>query len=393
MDEHYIYDNYLPASTGIDKFNCYFNSQVYDFNVDYIKPLNNGYLETGVKVRLRSIPCEVSFEPGVNSHLDADAGGKSDYGDFIPALYVTRVFDGVKWETELGLRMEYSKTRYDVNPEHIAYKSEGYKYPNQFQPFPNVRLAYKINNKNRISFFYSRRVDRPDEANVRVFPKYDDAEIVKVGNPSLKPQFSNSFELGHKVNWQNGNLYSAVYHRFVNGTITRISTLAPNDLIYDTFHNAEMSSNTGFEAVFAQTFSKWFLFNANANIYYNQIEAFTVNNIYPVEHSFSVGRNSIYSGNLKLNADFHLKKSVEIQVIAIYLAPDIIPQGKIGQRFSLDLGMKKIIQKGKGELFINAVDILSTMVVKKKIQGNGFSYTSDNYQETQVIRAGYNYRF
>jgi hypothetical protein len=195
------------------------------------------------------------------------------------------------------------------------------------------------------------------------------------------------------VNWQNGNFYSAVYHRFVNGTITRISTLAPNGLIYDTFQNVGMSSNTGFEVVLTQTVSKWFSFNANANVYYNQIDAFTVDNIYPVEHSFSVGKNTIYSGNIKLNTDFRLRKGFEIQAIAIYLAPDIVPQGKIGQRFSLDMGMKKIIQKGKGELFINAVDLLNTMVLKKEIQGNGFSYTSDNYKETQVIRAGYNYRF
>jgi hypothetical protein len=34
-------------------------------------------------------------------------------------------------------------------------------------------------------------------------------------------------------------------------------------------------------------------------------------------------------------------------------------------RFSLDLGMKKAIQKGKGELFLNATDLLITMVTRK----------------------------
>ena len=82
-----------------------------------------------------------------------------------------------------------------------------------------------------------------------------------------------------------------------------------------------------------------------------------------------------------------------MQVTAVYLAPDIIPQGKIGQRFSLDLGLKKSIQKGKGELFLNANDLLNTMVIKKEIQGNGFSYTSADYYETQVIRLGYSYKF
>lgn len=71
----------------------------------------------------------------------------------------------------------------------------------------------------------------------------------------------------------------------------------------------------------------------------------------------------------------------------------IIPQEKIGSRFSIDIGVKKAIQKGKGELFINTTDLLNTMVIKKNIQGNGFAYTSDDYLETQVVRLGYSYKF
>ena len=61
--------------------------------------------------------------------------------------------------------------------------------------------------------------------------------------------------------------------------------------------------------------------------------------------------------------------------------------------FSLDLGLKKSIQKGKGELFLNATDVLNTMVIKQTIKGDTFSYTSNNYNETQVIRLGYTYKF
>jgi len=78
---------------------------------------------------------------------------------------------------------------------------------------------------------------------------------------------------------------------------------------------------------------------------------------------------------------------------AIYFAPDIIPQGKTGARFSSDVGIKKTIQNGKGELFLNAVDLFNTMVIKKKIFGDGFYYVSDDYCETQAIRAGYSYKF
>lgn len=56
-------------------------------------------------------------------------------------------------------------------------------------------------------------------------------------------------------------------------------------------------------------------------------------------------------------------------------------------------GVKKLIQKGKGEMFLNATDLFNTLIIKKKIQGTNFSYTSDYYFETQVIRAGYSFKF
>ena len=86
-------------------------------------------------------------------------------------------------------------------------------------------------------------------------------------------------------------------------------------------------------------------------------------------------------------------KDILINCIAIYIAPDLIPQGKIDQRFSLDLGMKKAIQKGKGELFLNFTGMLNTMVTRKEINGNGFSYVSADYYETQVMRVGYGLKF
>jgi len=283
------------------------------------------------------------------------------------------------------------KIQYDVNPNHVVYKSDGYNYT---QPFPNFRLAYKINDNHKLSIFYNRRVDRPNEVDIRIFPKYDDAEIIKVGNPALRPQFTNSIELGYKTSWEKGSLYNAIYQRFAVGTITRISsTVAPSNLIYATFQNVNKSYNTGLEMVLAQEVSKLYSFNINLNAYRNQIDAFSIENKYPSTHTFSAAEQEIHSGNLKLNNTFHFLKNFDVQLTGIYLASDIIPQGKIKSRFSLDFGLKKTIQKGQGELFCNATDILNTMVIKKEIKGQDFNYTSNDYYETQVIKIGYSYKF
>ena len=390
-DEKYFFDNILPTFSSKDAFALISDEHVADFNLDYVKPLKYGRLEGGMKFRWREIPTNMKFIPGLNSPLDSNAGGAATYKEIIPALYGNYIFESKKIEAEIGLRVEYVNINYVVSSTHPVYKTDGYNYT---QPFPNVRLAYKINNRNKFSLFYNRRVDRPNEVDIRIFPKYDDAEIIKVGNPALRPQFTNTFELGYKTNWKNGYLYAAAYHKLADGTITRIASTIPNNtLIYSIFQNAKRSYQTGLEIVLSQEIIKWFAFNFNLNTYHNRIDAFTVENKYPISNTFSADMQQIFSGNAKLNTLFHLSKNIDLQATFIYLAPDIIPQGKIAQRFSIDLGFKTAIQKGKGALFINATDLANTMIIKKQIQGKDFNYSSIDYYETQVVRLGYNYKF
>ena len=390
-DEKYNFVNTLPSYTGLDSFKLLSDEHVADFNIDYVKPLKYGRIEAGIKFRYRDIPTNMQFKPGFNSPLDTSAGGEATYTEIIPAVYGNYVFESNKIEAEIGVRVEFVDLKYKVNPNHNTYKSDGYNYT---QPFPNVRLAYKINDQNKISLFYNRRVDRPNEVDIRIFPKYDDAEIIKVGNPALRPQFTNTYELGYKTSLKKGYFYSALYHRTTQGTITRIATqVPPSTLIYTVFQNAGFSSNTGIELVWQHEFSKVISFNTNVNVYKNVIDAFTVENKYPVPSIYTASKQKFTSGNIKMNGIFHLLKKTDIQITGIYLAPDIIPQGKIGTRFSVDMGIKKQIQQSKGELFFNASDIFNTLVIKKTLNGNGFKLSSTDYFETQVFRLGYSYKF
>lgn len=390
-DEKYFFDNILPTYTGVDSFKLIADQRVTDVNVDYARPLKHGLLETGVKFRRRTIPTNMEFFPGLNSPFDPDADGTATYQETIPAVYGNYLYETKKLEVELGLRVEYVGLTYGVDPNHNTYSSDGYNY---FQPFPNTRVTWNLSGRNKLSAFFNRRVDRPDEGDLRIFPKYDDAEIIKVGNPALSPQFTNTVEVGYKNSWEKGYYYAAVYHRLSDGTITRIATTVDgSNLIYNVSQNAGKSSNTGIEMTFDQRLSKRISLNINANGYRNQIDSFSVVNLYPVVSNFTAAKQEIVSGNIKMNMVFRFDQNLEAQLTAIYLAPDIIPQGTIDARYSLDMGIKKGIQQGKGDIFLNATDLFNTMVIRKSFSGDGFSYTSTDYYETQVIRIGYSYKF
>ena len=390
-DEKYFFTNILPTFTGQDSFALLSDEHVADFNLDYIKPLKQGRIETGIKLRQRTIPTDMQFFPGLNSPIDANAGGWADYRETIPAVYGNYIFENSHLEIEAGLRFEYVKVQYDVNPNHNTYQSDGYNYA---RPFPNLRFAYKIDDQNKLSVFFNRRVDRPNEVDIRIFPKYDEPELLKVGNPTLRPQFTNTVELGYRLNWKKGNVYSSLYHKMIDAVITRIATQVPgNTILYNIFQNGGKSYNTGGEVVLQQELLPWFSFNTSGAIYKNTIEAFSVTNKYPVPTVYNIAKESIASGNVKLNSLFKIKKATQFQLTAVYMAPDIIPQGKIGSRFSIDMGLKTQIQKGKGELFLNGTDIFNTLRIHKDITGDGFNLVSTDYYETQVFRLGYSYKF
>jgi len=390
-DEKYFFTNILPSFVGRDAFKLLSDEHVGDLTVDYVQPVRSGRIEAGAKFRRRYIPTNMQFFAGLNSPLDTLAGGWANYGEVIPAVYGNYIFESQRLEVEAGLRLEYVDLRYDVNPSHRTYRSDGYTY---FQPFPNLRLTYKFDDNNRLSLFYTRRVDRPNEVDIRIFPKYDDPEIIKVGNPGLAPQFTSSVEAGYKRAFDGGYLYAAAYHKEIRATITRIGSIVPGStLIYNIFQNAGNSRSRGVELVYSRKMAPWATGNLNLNGYQNTIDAFSVVNLYPVRNVFSAERQRLLSGNVKANAVFQLPRKLDAQLTAIYLAPDLVPQGRIDARFSVDVGLKKTVQNGRGEWLVNATDLLNTYRLRRHVQGAGFRYVSTDYYETQVVRVGYGYKF
>jgi len=48
---------------------------------------------------------------------------------------------------------------------------------------------------------------------------------------------------------------------------------------------------------------------------------------------------------------------------------------------------------GKGEILFSFSDIFNRFGIRQELQGDGFSALYENYFETQVVRAGFKYKF
>ncbi len=212
-DETYSLNDSSAVRVGSDKTNIKAIENTTSISTDYVRPLKSGRVELGAKLRIRRLPVEYTITPGNNSIIYPDLGTFSDWGENLYAGYVNYLLEREKYDVEAGLRAEQTDVFYNLDPVN-AYYPENDKY-NYFELFPSVRFTYKLNDNNKLSAFYNRRVDRPGEPELRVFPKYDDPELLKVGNPYLRPQFTDAFEIAHKYSWDTGSLFSSIYYRMI----------------------------------------------------------------------------------------------------------------------------------------------------------------------------------
>ena len=362
---------------------------------DYIRPLKSGRLEAGSKIQIRRIPVTYTVENGFNTIIYPGLGDWSDWGEDIYAGYLNWIWETRKIDIEAGLRAEQTKVFYNLDTANNYYPvNDSYNY---FNLYPNTRISFKINKTNSISAYYNKRVDRPGEPELRVFPKYDDPELLKVGNPYIRPQFTNTFELAYKHIWSSGSLSLAGYFRAITDPFTRIYSIDTTSVSYNIvnkiYQNVGRAENIGVEFIVNQGITKFWKFTGSCNWYRNKINAFSGTLLFPYERDFTLPETTDISADLKINNQFTLPGETQLQLTALYYTPKNIPQGKQVARSSVDLGLKKKVIRGKGEITISFSDIFNDFGIKQEIKGDGFTAVYENFYETQILSAGFKYKF
>lgn len=394
-DEGYFLNDSSAVRVAVDTTHILAIEHVGEFLLDYTRPLANGRLETGAKSRIRRIPVTYTIGQGAQSIIYPNLGDWSDWGENIFAAYGNYILEKPKFDVEAGLRAEYTSVFYDLAPENIYYATnDAYDY---FELYPNVRLTLKPNLRNRLSVFYNRRVDRSGEAQLRVFPKFDDPELLKVGNPYLRPQFTQTIELAWKHTWNTGYLFASAYHRIIESPFTRIYAIDTTSGVYDivnkVYQNAGAGTQSGVEVLFSQEIGKFWQVSANLNAWLNRIDAFEGELLFPYVRAISLPASEEFTWLAKLSNQFSLPKGLALQLSGQYLAPRNIAQGRRRSRASIELGLKKAVWKEKGEISLAATDLLNTYGIREDIVGAGFTARYENRFETQVVRLGFRYKF
>jgi len=394
-DEAYYLNDSSSIRESKDTTHLIATEHTIPFLIDYVKPLRSGRIEAGTKIQIRRIPITYEVGMGEKSVIYPGLGDWSEWGENIYAAYANYVHEKQKYDIEAGLRLEQTDVYYNLPEENIYYdENDAYDY---FKAYPNVRFTFKINENNNISAFYNNRIDRPGEPELRIFPKYDDPELVKVGNPYLRPQFTQTFELAYKHFWNTGSIYLSGYHRLIEDHFLRIyaidTTNQDYSLINKIYQNVGPATNTGLEILITQSVGEVWKISGSLNWYKNVIDAYEGILLFPYERPFSIERTEDNTWDAKLNNQFELPKNLQLQLTLVYYADKNIPQGKQFARSSVDIGLKKGIWDDNGEITFSFSDLFNHFGIKQEIDGDGFKALYENYYETQVIRLGLTYKF
>jgi len=394
-DEAYFLNEVSPVRIGTDATHLVAEENTLPVQIDYVRPLRTGRLEAGARLQKRWIPITYDVQPGQGSVIYPGLGDWSEWGEDIYAGYVNYVHEKERYDIEAGLRIEQTDVYYDLPPENIYYnQSDSYDY---FELYPNVRFTYNIDDLNHVSVHYNNRVDRPGEPELRIFAKYDDPELLKVGNPYLRPQFTETFEIAYEHLWDTGSIIASAYHRDIEDPFTRVFAIDPTNPDYDiinrVYQNVGSGSSTGLELIVAQDLSDNWELSGSINWYDNVIDQDQVTLLFPVVRPFNVPRSEDNTWDFTLNNQVEFQNGLQLQVSIVYYAEKNIAQGTQAARSSVDLGISKPVMNDRGEIVVSFVDVFNDFGIKQFIVGEGFDAIYENYYETQVVSAGFNYQF
>lgn len=343
--------------------------------LDYVHPFGKtGKLEAGWKSSYVTSDNDVVFETLTDGKWVPDAARTNHfmYDETIHAAYINGNRDWKKWGLQAGLRMEHTQSKGNsITMNKVVERA----YTNLF---PSLFVTRSLNEHNQLRFAYSRRIDRPNYLSLNPFVYVMDPYTYNEGNPFLRPQYTNAFEVGYT--YKNETSITLGYNR-TSDVISQVNEQV-GEALKQTTVNLSMLNNYNLSVSFPVTITKWWNMRQSADIFVNQYNAVWLGK--------SLDRKGV-AANLNMSHNLVLPYGITAEVVAFYRSPfvDGMFQGKgTGQ---LAIGLQKSLWEKKASLKLNVSDVLKTG------QFGGYVNNPDVYirftsrWETRVARLTFTY--
>lgn len=359
-------------------------------NVDYVNPLNEKTkLEIGAEARIsRTENYSDSKNPllPVNQRLT-----NYDYDTDIFSAYVTfgQKFD--KFSYQLGTRLESYKVESKLNGKKDF--SDDY-----LTLYPSVFLGYDITEKDMLQLSYSRRVDRPGIWQTRPIRQFSTPTATQMGNPNLKPQFTNSVELNYTRVFDKGSsITGGVYYRNINKEINQITKNDPNsenpNAILITYENFDSNNAYGFELSANLKLTPWWDLQPAIDFSSIQEKGIVTSLDYDTNEFAIIDRNiTANSFNARLSSNFKATKKLRFNLFGFYSSASDDLMGRTKDMYKLDAGARYSFLDNKLTASVRMSDIFNNMRYRQDAI-YPYKQSSEFTWESRSVYIGINYVF
>jgi len=229
--------------------------------VDYTKPLTKSLkFESGLK--FSDVKTDNDLQQTESLSTPYIDNNHFVYDEKIDAGYVNFNQDFKNYSVQAGLRAEYTSSS-AVGDSANVVQDIPRRYLNLF---PSLFVDHTINDKNEITFSYSRRIDRPEYDNLNPFVYHLDPYTYQKGNPYLKPQYTNNFELNYTYN---KNITLTLGYSRTTDVITQIPGTDPATKVsFVTQENLQTQNAYNINLYAPYTVTKWWEGNVNLTGFY-----------------------------------------------------------------------------------------------------------------------------
>jgi len=269
---------------------------------------------------------------------------KFEYGQSIHAVFGTYRFELGKLNTQAGLRLEQVDIRIDQITDGVGFEND------YFRAYPTLNFSYDLKQGEQLRGSYSRRIQRPSPLDLDPFTLYIDPQNLRRGNPFLRPEVTDSFELG----WNRrkaGTFYSLTgFYRRSRDGVTDILSDIGGGVFLTTRANLATAERVGVEAVANGKLSKTLSYNVSGTLLWNEID--------PRIDGASASRSGV-TGNLRGNVDWQPTPKDFFQLNAFYSGRQLLPQGYRLSSGVLNLGYRRKVND-RLNLLLTAQNVLDS---------------------------------
>lgn len=199
--------------------------------------------------------------------LDATRSNLFRFNQQVHAAYGT-------WEQPLGkkltvlagLRAETTRIELDQVTQAIT-SSRDYA-----RLYPSLHLGYQLDDNRNLSASYSHRVQRPQPGDYNPFRVVQERNVSQ-GNPDLRPQQSDSFELGYQYRKMGTILLATGYYRRGRDSVNDVYRDLGGGLILQTKANVGSFETVGLETVLNGRLTPKLRYNVSGNVFHSRIDA------------------------------------------------------------------------------------------------------------------------